>query len=381
MNAEGIIEPNREQPAADKHAFVMELAQLARALLIAEPDATDSLEVRLNQAIDAGIQRVPSGINAAELSDLIAIASDATRESGTRAISIKELLNYQARPREFLLEPILQERDLVMLHAWRGLGKSQLALSIAYSVASGGPCLRWRAPKPRRVLYVDGELPLSTLQERMIHLIAGSDVEPPSSDYLRFITPDIMPDGFVPNLAWPEGQAMLDDEIGKQKSELVIIDSISTLCSGAGRENEAESWLPVQQYALRLRRRGIAVFFVHHDGKGGQQRGTSRREDILDTTIHLTHPSDYSGLQGARFEVHFTKTRGIFGEAVKSFEATMIVRDGRTEWTTRDLEDLHLARVAELMKDKLSVRDIAEMLNLTKSTVHRLSKKARAQGL
>ena len=30
----------------------------------------------------------------------------------------------------------------------------------------------------------------------------------------------------------------------------------------------------------------------------------------------------------------------------------MIVRDGRTEWTTRDLEDLHLARVAELMKEE-----------------------------
>ena len=32
------------------------------------------------------------------------------------------------------------------------------------------------------------------------------------------------------------------------------------------------------------------VLFVHHSGKGGQQRGTSRREDVLDTVIALRYP-------------------------------------------------------------------------------------------
>src|SRR5438552_795292 len=87
------------------------------------------------------------------------------------------------------------------------------------------------------------------------------------------------------------------------EADLIVIDSISTL-AGAGKENEAESWLPMQEWALALRRAGKSVLLLHHDGKGGQQRGTSRREDILDVVIHLRRPADYEPQQGARFEVH-----------------------------------------------------------------------------
>lgn len=53
--------------------------------------------------------------------------------------------------------------------------------------------------------------------------------------------------------------------------------------------------------------------FIHHAGKSGAQRGTSKREDVLDTVVALKRPGDYVTSQGARFEVHFEKARGIFG--------------------------------------------------------------------
>src|ERR1700704_5475076 len=81
------------------------------------------------------------------------------------------------------------------------------------------------------------------------------------------------------------------------------------------------SWLPVQSWALRHRRLGRAVAMLHHAGKGGGQRGTSRREDVLDTVVSLRRPSDYSPDQGARFEVHFEKARGFHGQAAQPFEA------------------------------------------------------------
>jgi len=37
----------------------------------------------------------------------------------------------------------------------------------------------------------------------------------------------------------------------------------------------------VQGWLLVLRRRGISVMVIHHAGKSGLQRGTSRREDVL----------------------------------------------------------------------------------------------------
>ena len=41
----------------------------------------------------------------------------------------------------------------------------------------------------------------------------------------------------------------------------------------------------------------------------------------------LKRPIDYDASQGARFEVHFTKSRGFFGEDAAPFEARLI--DGR----------------------------------------------------
>src|SRR4051794_33801284 len=59
---------------------------------------------------------------------------------------------------------------------------------------------------------------------------------------------------------------------------LVVLDNLSSLAGG--RENEGDDWRPMQDLVLSLRRRGTSTLLVHHSGKGGQQRGTSRREDV-----------------------------------------------------------------------------------------------------
>ena len=161
--------------------------------------------------------------------------------------------------------------------------------------------------------------------------------------------------------------------------ELLILDNLSSL-TAVLRDNDAESWEPIQSWLLRLRRRGISVLIIHHAGKGGDQRGTSRREDVLDTSISLRRPSDYVPTQGARFEVHIEKGRAIHGDAAKPFEA-QLVRDtgGVPCWTTKTIEDSQKARVAALLDDDLSVRDIAEDTGIPKSTVHRLKKQIEAE--
>jgi hypothetical protein len=47
---------------------------------------------------------------------------------------------------------------------------------------------------------------------------------------------------------------------------------------------------------------------------GENARGTSKQEDALGSIIHLKRPEDYTATVGARFEVHLTKARGIFGQ-------------------------------------------------------------------
>jgi bifunctional DNA primase/polymerase-like protein/AAA domain-containing protein len=292
--------------------------------------------------------------------------------SGLVALNIEELLQRQTEPREFVLEPILKMKDLAMIYSWRGVGKTLVALEMAYAMSAGGKCLKWQSPRPIRVLYIDGELPLEVIKERVARLAVANDKEP-EADFLQFITPDVQ-ERPIPNLSDPKAQALIDQIIVDKKIEVLFIDSISTLCS-SGRENEAESWLPIQEWALRLRRRGVTVIFVHHAGKGGAQRGTSRREDILDTVIHLVHPSDYRPEEGSRFEVHFEKTRAVWGEALRPFEAKLEIVNGIADWTMRDVEDLNHSRAQELFGEGMSIRDVAEALDISKSTAARLKTK------
>lgn len=292
------------------------------------------------------------------------------------ALSVEELLYKNIKPREILLDPILPKQGLMMLYSLRGLGKTYLALGIAIAIAGGGRFLRWQAPRPRRVLYIDGELPEITLKERAAMLIAGAEAEP-ERGMLRLITPDEQ-ERPMPDLATDDGQTLI--ELHLDGVDLVILDNLSALCR-SGKENEGESWLAVQAWALSLRRRGISVLFVHHAGKGGAQRGTSRREDLLDTTITLKHPADYSPQQGLRAEIYFEKTRAMFGDSARPFEVKLEMGpDGAAVWTMRDLENVQARRVAEMIADNMSLREIAEELGISKSKAARLRDRQRDSG-
>ena len=117
-----------------------------------------------------------------------------------------------------------------------------------------------------------------------------------------------------------------------QGLDLLILDNLSTLCTSRS-ESASDAWVPMQNWLLGLRRRGISVLLVHHARTNGRQRGTSRREDALDTVIALRRPEDYSPEQGARFEIHFEKLRNRvngadaipFEEALKPFRL-MVMR-------------------------------------------------------
>jgi AAA domain len=279
--------------------------------------------------------------------------------------------------REHVLAPVLPAKGLAMLHAARGIGKTHAAMGMAYAVSTGGQYLRWRAPTPRKVLYVDGEMPAEALQARAHSLIAANPLKPPSSKHFRLLSMDRQDLGVSVNLAQPEHQALIERVI--EDAELLVLDNLSTLVNG-GRENDAESWNAMQGWLLQLRRRGISVLMVHHSGRSENARGTSKREDILDTVIRLSRPDDYDEEQGARFEVHLTKARGVHGDDALPFEAQLEVRDGADTWIVKVLRDAVLDQVLEMTRNRLSVRDIASELGLNKNKVNRLQGKLRQEG-
>ena len=158
------------------------------------------------------------------------------------------------KPRATILAPWLHSQDLCMVFASRGIGKTHFCLAAAFAIATGGAFAKWTAPRPHKVLYLDGELPGALMQKRL--LMHCPDVEP-APEYLRIFTPDLLPDGeLMPDLSTAEGQQTIEAMI-EPDTEVLFIDNLSAWAR-TGRENEGESWQPVGEWLLTLRRRGIA---------------------------------------------------------------------------------------------------------------------------
>lgn len=295
-----------------------------------------------------------------------------------RCLNIEDFIGKTYPPRETLLSPVLAVQSLMMVFAMRGLGKTYFALSVALAVASGGKVFgRWEAFRPARVLYLDGEMPAVTLQERIGKIVEGGDFDITDPDMLRIITPDEQADP-MPNLATRAGQEAVEPHL--EGVSLVILDNLATL-TRTGKANDEDGWSPVQEWLLSLRRRGISVLLVHHAGKNGQQRGTGAKEDILDTVIELRRPADYRADEGARFEVHFTKARGLFGSDAEPFEVRLHTADsGGYEWHTRPVVQAQMEQVRDLFDLGMSVREVAEETGLSRSKVHRFRQKLEADG-
>jgi putative DNA primase/helicase len=293
-------------------------------------------------------------------------------------VTIGKFVSMDLPPRENLLAPWLPKQGLAMVYAPRGIGKTLFGLNVAYATASGGEFLCWKAPQAQPVLYIDGEMPANIMQERLSSIIAMHQAEA-GEDMMRILTPDLQGDAFMPDLATIEGQQEIEPFLEGVK--LIVIDNISTLCR-SGRENESEGWITVQEWALRQRSTGRSVLFVHHAGKGGNQRGTSKREDVLDTVINLKRPIDYNPSEGASFEIHFEKARGFSGDDAEPLSCRL----GHDEhnnlaWLYSRLEDTTFDKVVTLINENLSQAEIASELDINKSTVSRHVQKARLQGL
>ncbi len=225
----------------------------------------------------------------------------------------KALLQKTVKPREYLLDPVLTARAMVEIFSWRGIGKTMFALGMAGAVSSGGSFLGWRAPKARKVLFIDGELDESELQKRVRQLDIGND-------NLIVLCCDAQVNPF-PHLATPQAQRIIEDHLGG--AELLILDNLSALAP-ASNEREGEEWIVIQAWIKELKRKyGTTTIFLHHAGHSGASRGTTRREDcvgdlLLGDWLHA-EPADASNFGF------------FFDAAIIAFVAVAIA--GRTELT------------------------------------------------
>lgn len=289
------------------------------------------------------------------------------------AVDAKELATMDVAPVNFVIEPILPVKGIGMIYAWRGVGKTFFTMEVAFDVATGEKCFVWPVPEPRRVRYVDGEMDVETLQQRLREIWQGHPAVHLEPEFLKFITPDLQKH-YLPKINTRDSQAAIEEHL--QYGDLLILDNLSALCPSS-QEDETGDWIMVQEWLLHLRRSGITVLFMHHAGKGGAQRGFSGKEDLINVTINLRRGEGYQMEDQLRAEVHLEKVRGkaAVGTLVQPFEITLTTDDGKACWLQRPLRELVEKRAFQMFSAGMKPNDVAQDLRLNRYQVYRLRKK------
>jgi putative DNA primase/helicase len=227
---------------------------------------------------------------------------------------------------EAILAPILSRGSQCLLYGLPGVGKSLVALGIAHAAAAGGSFLGWHAPRPHRVLYLDGYTAPAEMQRRL----ALFGTPPPS---LQFSLAHGA--GEILDLTELESQARL--MAGWRRPELVVLDDLSSFAGlhvTTGRGNE------LQRFLLLQRRLERAVLLVHHTSHNSQSPASSLPEDVFDVVLAARRPPDWQAHDGARVEIHVEKARSLPGDALEPIEAEL--RGGCWHW--------HFARLPQKME-------------------------------
>jgi hypothetical protein len=287
-------------------------------------------------------------------------------------VTSSELHELELIPRKKLLGDWFCEGDLGFIFAFRGVGKTWLALAIAQALSTGGKLGDWLAHTPVKVLYIDGEMPPDLMRSRCKGLEAGND-------NLQFLNHEILFErsARVLNITNREIQEAITKNCIASGVKVLFLDNLSTLASGM-RENEADSWELVNSWLLDLRRRKIAVVIVHHAGRSGEMRGTSKREDNVFWIIALDDAKkDADDKRGVRFISRFTKPSRNTQEDVPTYE-WHFVTDGATGIVSIGCK---LAQTMDvflgLIEDGVTeCGQIAQEMKTSPATVSRLAKRA-----
>ena len=240
-----------------------------------------------------------------------------------RSVTGDELDALEIAPRELIIFALARLRRHRSHPGQEGHGKTWATLATANLLAAGGRLWRWSAPKPLRVLFIDGEMLSRRLKERRKVFRETSGLSPGAT--LHFLTPDV-PGGRV-NLYRKEDRQAVErhiEEIGGV--DAIVFDNISTLYRATGGEspNSEEWFLQFREWLLDWSQRGVTTVTTVHLGKDAERgsRGTSGIEDVMTVIMEIGRPQKWRATDGARFTIEFAFSRD-YGEGLEKCEVSL----------------------------------------------------------
>lgn len=279
-----------------------------------------------------------------------------------------ELIVRDFPAQESIWGSVIQDREIVLLFAKTGVGKTHVAMELAHAIGANRRFLKFVGSRARRVLYCDGEMGQRGLRRRLEAIEAGADTSV-RGDMLRFMSVENW-EGAMPNLSTPDGQAAYTE--AADGCEVVIIDNLNCLSFPvSGRDDEISRWHRVHQWASAMRSAGRTVIFVHHTNKGGAlQSGTVLKENSADTVIRLQEPIlKPQKTSNLRLEMHFDKHRNFWGDDKEPLLIELAEGGSGRSWKHTRLDDAKKLDIAMMMAQGAKERDIALALDMSIFTV------------
>lgn len=292
-----------------------------------------------------------------------------------KSLPLEEMAMDVPPPMEYIFYPCMPTQGICWIYAATGMGKTMFTLNLAYAIASGGTFLNYTCPKPRRVLYVDGEMAYNQLHSRVM-TIRKHQGEMDFPGHLHFLTPDKIQPVRMPKIDHPEGQYVYEKKMIDEGFEVVVFDNCSALSNID--MNKGIEWKKITDWELKLRSFGKSIINVHHAGKDvNGYRGASDMMDTADVAISL-QPINQNDLEEKiiatkKFKVNYSKNRNFGGREALPFEVTFT--DGI--WTCRSMEKSEMEMVVDMVGLKMNQRDIAKDIGMSLGKVNRLIKEAK----
>lgn len=314
-----------------------------------------------------------------------------TEKKEFKSITLGELTVMDIPKRKAIIDPLVMEGSSMEINGGTGIGKTWFTLEMLCSIATGEKFLgKYEVANPRPVFYIDGEMPLDSIRERMNMIMARYIYNYKVSEIPFHISnPLLFKNNFIPKINDTKiTQPLFKDEVKRfadihQKPIFICFDNLS--CLTDYKENDNDDWTSMLDMYTELKHEGHSICHVHHVGKGGSQRGASRKHDALDTVIHLKRPEEYDASEGAVFNVKFDKHRHFAGEHARSFKCAIKVDDNnKVSWDISDFKDVATEEVLTawcMASPDITYVKLESKLGISKSSIQRTISHSVINGL
>ena len=290
---------------------------------------------------------------------------------GLTTLTLNQFVERNYPPIEYYMYPIISNECLGMIFALPGKGKTLFALELAWRCSQGLDFMDWKfnhmIKKPPPVLYVEGEMSATQIQDRINNMIdRDRGIKDFDMGNFHIAVLKEQPNENYQKLQTPEGRLnvqMKADEITKKtgRKPIIFLDNIRFLM-GNFNEKEGQDWIDVVLWLATLRAKGYSTYVLHHAVNTGEKAsGSGYQESNLDVSIKLSQPDENSSTEHnpdhfTQIQFEFKKMReNVIGHMTPFI---MVVDRDKGIWSKFPVLNKNERKVKSMLDDGKTAKDI-----------------------